>query len=45
MEVPLLEVTGEVRDLCDSTGMTMSAMRGSITTMITPMRMVAVFMT
>ena len=27
MEVPLLEVTGEVRDLCDSSGMTMSAMR------------------
>jgi len=28
MEVPLLEVTGEIHDLCDSTGRTMSSMRG-----------------
>lgn len=27
MDVPLLEVTGEVRDLCDSGGKTMSSMR------------------
>ncbi len=29
MDTPLLEVTGEVRDLCDSGGRTMSAMRAT----------------
>lgn len=29
METPLLEVTGEIKDRCDSTGRTMSEMRGT----------------
>lgn len=29
METPLLEVTGEIKDKCDSTGKTMSSMRGT----------------